>query len=386
MLWPPGLRAVHRKAWLEAFTTDCEKRVRITVTDRNFRPVGDPLVHVPELQTSIDTSAETDRRLDVTAIDNGGQLERSGLLLWHVVLRVRVDSLGLWVDSPLGVYVPNEITREGQTLTGILPDIEAVWAVQIAWNKFGPIGKGEPILKAARDLLFKLGVRSFRGFDVPATVPNGRGGRRLVRTTRRWEYGGQDVENRPVEVVRRMLRAHGYQFFFDGRGAATVRPLSARPLYDIDPFVLRGEEPRETTVWGSARSRSVVTSDGDKVMHGRFSLPKWHPASAEKRAFNNVPIEHILYTGSPSRSQKVLNEQARDRLWQQVNDTRSVTARTLPLPLDPEDRISVTADSGRVIAPVRQCSTLWISDDREPAGMDIGVTRRLVTARPRRRR
>lgn len=384
-MWPLSLTVPQRQVWLDGITTDVRKRVSIMVTDRSWKPIGSVTLLPTALQTTIDTSADTQRRLDIEGVEAGALLEQSWKRLWHVTVDHHIPSLG-WVPSPVGVYVPNRVTRQGREGSASLPDLEALWASNLPRNQHGVIGKGAYPLRAARELLTDLGVPRFRWPAQQIRESDGKGGTRLVRTMKRWAYGGESAEDRPIPVIRRMLRAHGYQFFFDGAGNAVARPLDNRPRYDFDPFVFSDVEPIETTEWLKAHNRVLVTSgSGDKVMYGRASLPDWHPASAVSRAVNGVPQVHTLHVNSEARKQSVLDAQARAHLDRQVDQTREVTATCLPIPLDPEDFVSITVESGPAVAPVRQCSTDWMGD----GGMEIGIARRIIPVRrraPRRRR
>ncbi len=379
-IWPPSLRPNQRRDWLDAITTDCEKRVRITVTNRSWTPLGSVTVRPTSLQTTIDTSADTDRRLDVTGVESGDLLEQSSARLWHVEILHTIPGVG-WVESPVGVFVPNRVTRRGREIDASLPDIEAMWAVNLPRNHFGAIDKGVPPLKAARDLLYAMGVRSFRFPAAQLRESNGKGGTKRVVTTKRWAYGGDDVEARPITVIQRMLATHGVQFYFDGAGNATARPIAQQPVYDIDPWLLSDSLPQETTEWLKAYNRVVVQSgEGKKAMYGRAALPDWHPASADKRAVNGVDIPHTLYLTSESRKQAVLNDIARRTMQRQIDASREVSATCLPLPLDPLDRVRVTTASGPITAPVRQASIDWLGDQ----GMEIGVSRAMRVRRPKK--
>jgi hypothetical protein len=352
-------------------------RLRVTILDRNEKPVGSltqPEILVDSGEVQLDTTAEVTRQLSLDFLDPSAIIEiapnspaTSAVYADNFLAVERgawVPALDCWVDAPV-FWGP--IT--GVERNGVAVSVDASGKEMLARAPFVPwrtitVQRGVLVTDAIRRIMDRLGETRYALGALSAKLPKA------------ISVGPRDDA---WAVVQRLAKSIDRHLFYDGAGRLTLARDATAPLYE---FVLGrdviGEPDVKFDAYGDTRNVVEVvgpkpTGKGRKQIRGVAYAEASHPLSAQSLARNGQP-RYILYSEQATDIKRTADAVARAksllRLRLAANIDASFAALAIPT-VNEFDFSALVTPEFRVEFALSRCTIPLVPD----APMTVGANR-----------
>lgn len=342
-----GLNADEFRAYVQTLSRTHERRVTIVVTDLDGKRPRTLEPMILDGQVTVDARAQAPqptRILTLTFLDPSRSLDfepeadadapihRSRMV--QVTYSVKVPELDRWVDCEVFTGPIHDFDRTGAVVSLVAHGKE-VQAMGARWEQRGWPPKTRKT-RIIRQLLEDTGETVLRVPDLPATTP-------AKVTVMRLDM--------PWTVAKRLGRSMNRQLYYNGAGAAILRPVPQRPVFTFGPEWLLSDVSVDRDPEGMHnvfRVVGAVPKGSKKRVASTLFLNPGHPNSSQSLARNGKPLRLV---NEERNDQFKTRADCRRRATQLRDDAMraavDVSVDVLPVPfLDERDLVRVTDGSG----------------------------------------
>lgn len=258
-------------AWLETLTHTHRRRIKVRVLDLNHKRIA-TIYDIIDGQITLKVSRGVSRVLTLTVLDPtrsiGWEPDSPSSLPKHlrrmvqVFYEVAVPDYG-WVSCPVGVFVVDEVDRDGAEVSIVGSSKEA-----LAMGSFGRAHtwkKGRKVVEVIEEILNLAGEKSSRIHlpNINATLAHDL---TVSRTDKPWVQ------------ARKLAHDHDFVLFYNGRGHVVMRREPTAPTLTVGrdwlTDGLRIDRPKLVLF-----NRWVVLGKKPKGNKQRLSADVWLPAT-----------------------------------------------------------------------------------------------------------
>jgi hypothetical protein len=380
---PSTLSGSEWLAYLDALRGSHGMRLRVTILDRDEKPVGsltEPDVRVESGEVQLDTTAEVTRQLSLGLVDEAGIIDltpnspATAAVYADNFLAVEygtwVPALAAWVDAPAFWGPVTKVER-----TGVRVGIEASGKDMLArppfvlWRTM-TLGRGVLVTDAITRIMGGLGEKRFALGTLKAKLP------------KPMSIGPRDSVWDAVQTLAKSADRH---LFYDGAGRLTLAQDAPAALYEFEVGRDVIDEPA-VTFDAVTDTRNVVEVLGPKpsgkdapAIRGVAYAEAAHPLSAQSLARNGKP-RYMLYSEQATNIKRQPDALKRAKSLLRIKLAAQVDASfaVLPVPVVNEfDLCALTTPSYRVEFQLRR-ATIPLTPD---APMAVGANRSVTDLR-----
>lgn len=365
------LNASDRDLYFQDLLGPHDLRVQMELLDLDQRFISQLSDNALSGQVDVDTTANetVDRRCNVNLVDRNGDVgldtgnANDGAMFTDRMLRVaygvRGPRLGRWVDIPIFTGPITSVNRQGRKVDVVAQGKE-FFLLRPAWRIL-TIPAGTPKTTAIKRLLAAFGEDYV---DIPDL--NG-------KLSTPVQIGR---ETKPWPVLVSLADSLGYRLFYDGRGYASMTPLSSPCVWTFrggDSGTIKST-PR--LGYNMDEAANVVYVQG-KSPEGKGTpvgftavAPASHPLSPQRLARSGAPtylgrseqVEEITTVAAAKKTAEAILQRS---LLQAVD----VDFESMPLPfLEPDDHVRVALETGTFDFTMRKFTLPFAADGSMSVG------------------
>ena len=308
----PGFTAAEVAAYERALRTHAGVATTVQMMDLSHHLIASVTPVSLDGQVNVSENDGVVRTLNMGFLDPDRALRLDGDVpsagvagmnrLIRVTQYVQVEELDRWLGVAVFTGRPSLLERDGDVVTVTAQSKECLHLHTVPGFT---IRKGASVAGAIRYILAAAGETRFR---IPSGIPD--------RLPTAIQVGGQDTEQQPWTVARRLAASLGMQLFYDNWGFVVLRQFPQDYAWTL---VEHGEDAntlsrvRTSTDLTSIRNRVVVIGHtteikGRKGVPSRSSrplvkvlhAPEDHPFSEQSLAVNGVPWIDAAYYDEPN--------------------------------------------------------------------------------------